>query len=121
MAGHEQDELLQRWKMFQGINGVPFRTQQQNVPMYKNGDPAHKRPMMVADMHVKQFSLGEEAERVEMERVLDLVAKGKCYLSKMEATFDPNTGNYKALIIWGDLFLEDPGEREESISGRIQY
>ena len=112
MAHHEHDELTNRWKVFQGLDGIPFRTGMDGVPHYRNADPSHMKPKVVADMHVRQFDLRDDSQRKQMEEILDNCAKGRGYVSKMETCFDPQKAGFVALLIWGELFLEDPREQE---------
>jgi len=110
-----EPNVAQRWRYEQGMNGVPYRTRQEITPTYKNGDPEFMKPKMVADMKVKTFDLSDDNQRVEMEQALDACAKGRGYVSKLETAYDPGRGTYKALVIWGIYFLEDP--REEHHNG----
>jgi hypothetical protein len=104
----------QRWRHLQGINGVPFRTRQEGTPNYKNADPEFMRPKMVADMKVKTFDLSKAEELAEMEAALDMCAKGRGYVSKMETIYDHSTSSFRALVIWGIYFLEDPREEQHN-------
>jgi hypothetical protein len=108
-------EALNRWRYHQGLNGVPFRTQQSTAPTYKNGDPLHHQPKVVTDMKVRTFDLQEDTQRKEFEQALDMCAKGKGYVSKMETQYDDKIGGYKALLIWGVFFLEDPREEVSNV------
>jgi hypothetical protein len=105
-------ESLRQWKFFQGLDGIPFRTQGAEVPYYKADDPLHKQPKLVADMHVKQFDLNDAEQSQELEGILDRCAKGKSYLSQKETHFDDKVNGWRILLIWGDYYLEDPKETE---------
>ena len=106
----EDIENLRKWKYFQGVDGVPFRTENENAPYYKKDDPHHRQPKMVADMHVRQFELGDDEQRKELESILDRCAKGRGYISQKEVQFDEKIQGWRVLLIWGDFFLEDPVE-----------
>ena len=106
----EDEENLRKWKFFQGVDGIPFRTEHDSAPFYKGDDPYHRQPKMVADMHVKQFDLGDDAQLQEYEGILDLCAKGKGYLSQQDVQFDEKIQGWRVLIIWGTFYLEDPVE-----------
>lgn len=117
----QDPETLRKWKFFQGYDGIPYRTQQQEVPYYKKDDPLDKRPRLVADMHVKQFDLQDDEQRREFERILDKCAKGKGYVSQKELQFDEALNGWRVLLIWGDFFLEDPVEAESANEDRQEF
>lgn len=110
--GPMDPETLRKWKFFQGMDGIPFRTRGEEVPYYKRDDPLHKQPRLVADMHVRQFALDDDEQRKELEGILDRCAKGKGYVSQHEVQYDEKIQGWKVLLIWGDFFLEDPVETE---------
>lgn len=110
--GPVDPETLRKWKFFQGMEGIPFRTQREDVPYYKKGDPLHRKPRLVADMHVRQFDLQDNDQREELEKILDRCAKGKGYISQKDVQYDEKIQGWKVLLIWGDFFLEDPVETE---------
>jgi hypothetical protein len=116
-----ETNAAQRWRHEQGVNGVPFRTKQEVTPSYKNGDPEFMRPKMVADMQIKSFDLSDEPQRLEMQAALDQCAKGRGYVSKLETNFDPGTGSYRALLIWGIYFLEDPREEHHNATAQQHF
>jgi hypothetical protein len=100
-------------KMFPGLDGIPYRSRGGMTPNLKNSDPEHLRPALVTDMHVKVFDLTNEEDRTGLEQVLTRCAKGRAYQSHREQNFDPSTGSYKVLLIWGDFFYEDPQETRD--------
>lgn len=104
------DEITRQWKFFQGMDGIPFRTQETAAPSYKNDDPLSKKPKLVTDIKVEYFDLSKPEEREKLSVVLDLCAKGKGYVSSMDRQFDNKLSNWKVLLIWGRFFLEDPRE-----------
>lgn len=111
MGMQEQDaETQRRWQFYQGMNGIPFRTREEGVPSYKNDDPLHRKPRMVADMHVRQFDLNDDEQRKSLEEILDRCAKGRGYVSRQETQFDQSINGWRFLLVWGDFFLEDPVE-----------
>ena len=111
------DELIRQWKFFQGMDGIPFRTQGSGAPDYKTDDSLSKKPKLVTDIKVEYFDLSKTTEREEMSKILDLCAKGKGYVSSMDRQFDNKISNWKVLLIWGRFFLEDP--RETNIAGSV--
>lgn len=110
----DQDENLRQWKHHQGLDGIPFRTREDTVPMYKKDDAAHRQPKQVADMHIRQFNLREEKERLEVETILDLCAKGRGYVSQLQVEFDSTVKGWRVFLIWGEFFLEDPVEADRA-------
>jgi hypothetical protein len=116
-----ESNAAQRWRYEQGMNGVPYRTRQEATPSYKNGDPEFMRPKTVADMKVKTFDLSDDKQREEMEKALDLCAKGRGYVSRLETQYDAGSGSYRALVIWGVYFLEDPREEHHNATEDQQH
>lgn len=108
--GIEDKEVERRWKFFNGMDGVPFRTQNQTAPMFKGTDPAHKQPKMTTDMHVDIFDLSDKKQLIQMQEVLDACAKGKGYVSEMDKQYEEKIGSWRVLLVWGEFFLEDPLE-----------
>ena len=117
----ETDENLRQWKYHQGLEGIPFRTKEDTVPLYKGPAAEHRKPRQVVDMFVDQFNLRDKDERAALQSVLDLCAKGKGYISRQEVEFDSTVKGWRVLLIWGKFFLEDPVETDRAnIAGDTQ-
>ena len=118
ISKQDSDENLRQWKYHRGLDGVPFRTENDQVPLYKKDDAEHRQPKQVADMHVQQYNLKEEKERLKLESILDMCAKGRGYVSKLEYEFDRTIKGWRVFLIWGEFFLEDPVEADRANNSR---
>ena len=109
----------QDYTMYRGLDGTPFRTRNGAPPMYKSGDPVRKQPQQVVDIHVNALSMADDKDVKELQRILDMCAKGRGYVSSIDKSFDDESKNWKVLLIWGEYFLEDPKETEENAARTI--
>lgn len=98
---------------FPGIEGIPFRTRKGVAPDIKWADPSHRLPTLATDMHAKVFDMSNAEDCKQLEDVLTRCAKGRAYESSRKESFDQAAGTFKILLVWGELFYEDPQEARD--------
>lgn len=107
------------YNMYRGLDGTPFRTRNGAPPMYRSSDSASRQPQTVVDVHVNVLNLSDEKDVQELQRILDMCAKGRGYISSLDKAYDKSVQNWRVLLIWGEFFLEDPKETEENASRTV--
>lgn len=112
---------VRNWSIYNGLDGVPFRTRNGAPPTIKHDDPQHKQPMTVTDMHVDQLDLSDQAHQQKLQDILSLCAKGRGYVSQMDRQYDEDIKSWRVFVIWGEFFLEDPKEANDVKRNVITY
>ncbi len=102
------------WNMHPGLDGIPYRTRQQEVPLVKSDDPLSKRPQVTNEVDVKIFDLSDEAQCAEYKRILNLCARALGRILGQDIQYQESTGKWQVLLTWTTYFYEDPAETERS-------
>lgn len=84
---------------------IPYRGE---IPLSAKDDPWWEKPQPVADAHMKIFDFSEEQDRAEYNDILDMVAKQRAGFGYCEFHYCEDTGSWKGLVHWHELYKEDP-------------
>lgn len=103
-------DLSQGWNLFSGMEGVPFRTKSDSVPLIKRDDPAHLQPKLSNDIKVKIFDMSNSEDIKEYTEVLNFCARKLGRIIEKETKYIEEKSNWKILLSWTSYFWEDPAE-----------
>jgi len=106
-----------QWQLvWPGLDGIPYRTKDGNIPTVKEDDPNGIRPQLKNEVSVKIFDLGDPDSLKEYESVLNMCADGLGRVMSEDTQYDPETCKWRVLLTWTKYFYESPSEskREQS-------
>ena len=93
--------------VFPGFEGVPLRLRpNEEVPLFRSEDPAHKKPQLVWDAHVQVYDLNKAPELAAYTAVMQLIARGKAKFSAEERL--PYKAAWKIFLRWWTPIAEMP-------------
>jgi len=103
----------QDWNMFKGIEGVPFRTKQTDVPLVKRDDPDHMQPQLTHDIKVKTFDTSKPKELKEYTEVLNFCARKLGRIMEKETAYDKSSKSWRIFLTWACYFWQNPSEASQ--------
>jgi len=98
--------------IFPGRNGIPFRSRGGALPLVKSQDATGHQLVQVNDVHVNVYNLADDTERQASEAAIKRATAANAGISSMESYFDTDTGNWKLLLIWYEIYSESPEESD---------
>ena len=101
------------WKLFEGMDGIPFRTQESAVPLYKEGDPEHRRPQITNELDIKVFDMAKPDDVNEYRKILNFCAQGLGRVIDREIKYVEETKNWRVFMSWAKYFWEDARETQK--------
>lgn len=88
-------------------DGLPYKGK---VRDYKENDPDDKLPQMGMEAHVDIFELNDKEQLKAYEAVVQKLVSDRAILSYEEKEYDQELKNWRILIVYTDLFYEEPSE-----------
>ena len=108
-SGTTTAKLKKRFKLFKGLDNIPFRLyENQDLPFIKEDDAERHRPVEVYDGHVRIFDLSDAAQLADYEKIIDAAAKGHVLISKEKLNWSRSKEAYIVFLRWLEVFLEKP-------------
>ena len=106
------------WKVYKGMEGIPFRSKGGQPPLVKSSDPDHIQPTLTHDVKVKVYDLTDEKQLEEYTEMLQFCVSGKGRILDRFIEFDKLKGNWKVFVSWAAYYWENPSENNND---RKQY
>ena len=106
-----QNAGLEQWKVFQGLDGFPFRSRDGHVPYFRHDDPLHKQPRSVEEFRTLIFETTDEKGLAEYRRVMNLCARNRARFVSERSAYDKQLKGWRVFLVWAEFFLENPEEK----------
>jgi len=112
------DRLRQvmRYRVYPGIDGLPFRLPVgDRVPDLVEDDAQSRRPVEVYDGKVRMFDMGKPEDVEEYAKIFDLVAKGVAQFAREEVHWNQKTNSFCVFLRWMEIYTEMPRRLVEQV------
>jgi len=98
------------WQILPGLDGIPYRTKNGDIPTIKEDDPSHIRPQVKHEVKVRIFKLDDKEDLVEYEKVLNMCAEALGRVMQQDVQYNEETGEWRVMLTWAIYFYQSPDE-----------
>ena len=103
---------------YPGLYGVAYRQYpSEAVPLFKNSDPPHRRPVLSYEGHVKVFDMSNTNDAKEYNGIIKKVSERKAVLCDETKHFDEAKHSYIVYVRWAEYYLISPDRAKELAHG----
>lgn len=89
---------------------LPYRG---TVRDFKENDPEDKLPQMGFEAHVEIFELNDKEQLKGYQQVVQKLVTDQAIMSYELKEYDPDIKSWRVLIVYTDMFYEEPPEDAE--------
>jgi len=103
---------------YPGLYGVAYRQYPgEAVPLFKDNDPPHRRPVLSYEGHVKVFDMSEPLDVEAYNVIIKKVSERKAVICREDVNFDTEKRTYVVYVRWADYYLISPDRAKELAHG----